>query len=335
MNRDIRKKLEDLNKLLAFQEGPYVNDQIQTPPNDPWADELVRVIEQGLDPNTEDGRKWWQLNFQEVINTLGGVALFWVFIRWLKNNGWTSKKIADLLLMLKGRCPKGSTAPCCIAIKRLTDVLHNWSNGHPDAIPGLIDAIGEISTILSVLSGCDWARSAILALLESYLKVYFKSLGLSDEQILELIKKILDWILNGANPDSRPVLIPSGGSSPDSETCKPNKDKIEQNLWEKYRDQIQNVGYAIVVLAAIAAIIAAALAACGGTFVGCSGLPVAMTAIIALLARIGINIGEDEARQLMEDQASAAGCVGTGTEAVMASDRIKALRAALRKKLPT
>jgi len=337
MNKDLKEKLDRLVKVLAEQDGQTPKDE----GDDPIAQELADLlgdIREIPDPDSSDGRPWWDSTFGSVIILLGSTA-FWQLVKYLRKNGWTLRRIAELFMRTKTRCPQGSTDPCCIALKRITDVLHDWSNGRDGDIAGLMDKISEISSVLSAIASCSWMRDTLLAVLQAYLRVYLVNvLGMTEEQAAQLIKKLLEWILSGANPNRRPVLAPGSNdpSAGDEGNCQPNKGIIQKSLWEKFRDVLEDSAYVIAVIGAIAAVIIAAIVACGGTLVGCAGLPAAVAAIVALFASIGINMSEDEAEQLIRDQSLASGCIERGTEAVMASsERIKALRSALRKKLTT
>jgi hypothetical protein len=335
MNKDLKEKLDRLVKVLAEQDGQTPKDE----GDDPIAQELADLlgdIREIPDPDSEPS--WWTTAFNWVLYLLGPAA-FWYFIKSLKKGGWTNRQIAELLARIRGRCPQGTTDPCCLALKRITDILHDWSNGREGDIAGLMDKISEISTILAAISSCPWMRDTLLAVLQAYLRVYLVNvLGMTEEQAAQLIKKLLEWILSGADPNRRPVLAPGANdpSAGDEGNCQPNKGIIQKSLWEKFKDVLEDSAYVIAVIGAIAAVIIAAIVACGGTLVGCAGLPAAVAAIVALFASIGINMSEDEAEQLIRDQSLASGCVETGTESVMASsERIKALRSALRKKLTT
>jgi hypothetical protein len=333
MNKDLKEKLDRLVKVLAEQDGQTPKDE----GDDPIAQELADLlgdIREIPDPDSSDGRPWWDSTFGSVIILLGSTA-FWQLVKYLRKNGWTLRRIAELFMRTKTRCPQGSTDPCCVALKRITDVLHDWSNGHDGDIAGLMDKISEISSVLAAIASCSWMRDTLLAVLQAYLRVYLVNvLGMTEEQAAQLIKKLLEWILSGADPNRRPVLVPGGGtSSPGTEECEPNRNKIEQGLWERYGSSVRDFAWGATVIIAIVGIIAAVAIACGASGgAGCALIPKAVAAIIALFATVGVAMGEEEARDLIEDLSSES-CASTGTEPVKSSDNnLRLLREALGKR---
>jgi hypothetical protein len=331
---DIFRKI--LEKLAKAEEVPGSPSDDDTTVNIDELPDLTDDFLDVMDPSTAEGEVWWELNFGNALNVILGGLTLQQLIKFLRSKGWSLRKIAQLFSKTKQNCPEGSTDPCCLALKRLGEIFSQWNASAPvHDMGGLVEAIGGISSVLASLAGCAWAREMVLAILTGSLLNYFLSLGLTEQQAMEFIKKLLEWIMGGGDPNLVPALIPNGEQTePGAETAcsKPNKKKIEDSVIDRLGDTVLDFAQKAAIAAAIAAIIAGAIIMCRASPGTCPQIQQqARLAMIAVYAAFGLSLPDEEAQIIYHNGLQVA-CAVEGGPVMSNNKQLKALSHVINKR---
>lgn len=322
-----------LNNAIAAKGDPPTPAP-DIPAGDALPPDLVRKLQelgdQFPDPDTDSGKGWWE----HILQLLGwglpiGVAIMWL-IKFLMKKGWTVDRIIRLFRDW-GTIPQ--SAACKEALGKL--LLKLYQGIQEGGIGGALEGLTEIPEILAAIAANCTNMDGLIAALELWLLDQLVALGFTIEEAKAYIRRLAEWIAQGGNGRPPVLVLPSRPGA--DENCKPkSKEDIKEDLVRRFGQDILNGGWAAVVVAAIIGLIialglqiAACLATGGAT---CATAAATIALIISLFAQLGINVTEDEVKDMAN---YARGDCVNDAEPIMASkesSNVKRLKDALEKR---
>jgi hypothetical protein len=313
----------NLNKHLNLAAKAYFiakseEGDTSTPPT-PEEEALFEAIRQSMNPETEEGV--WEFIQQNLASILGGssIALTLLlnqnFRNWMKRISislWnmfkrsglsSSQALQKVILFLRDLFRSGPNNPdnplsqdCMDALRGLKDIFLTISQMPAEtSITALIDALTEAvslaASIVAKLASCtgigaQYAYNFIYEWLLTLLGDGLSAMGLTQDQIKQFIKKLVEWILNGAKvPEIPPLPYVVPFSLP---RLDPNCINPRDYLKDLRIHRMENSEYVAPFLAGLAwaALIAAAVAA---VVVALPAILAGSTAVGAVLAAAGIT----------------------------------------------
>jgi hypothetical protein len=352
----------NLNKHINLAAANYfikADDELSDDELSIEEDALFDAIRQSMNPETEEGV--WQFIQQNLASILSGsgIALTLMlnqnFRNWLKRISigfWnmlkrsglsSSQALQKVILFLRDLFRSGPNNPnnplsqdCMDALRGLKDIFLTISQMPLEtSITALISIITEtISLAASIVAklasctgaGAQYAYNFIYEWLLTLLGEGLSAMGLTQDQIKQFIKKLVEWILNGAKVPEIPPLpyvLPFSLPRLDPNCVNPRnylKDlrihRIENN--EYVVPFLAGLAWAALIVAAVAAVLAALPAIlAGSTTVGAVLAAAGITAlgISQTASAAGYEMTEEQIEAfILEKAKEAAKCKGVSVE---------------------